>query len=194
VWDAKTGEQLRELQGHTDAINSVAFSPDGNQIVSGSSDQSVWVWDAKTGEQLRELQGHTMAIRSVAFSPDGNQIVSGSHDQSMQVWDAKGAMQVMELHHHIKNINFFSPDSSAISSSAHQLVHIWAKLSPDTWWIMDKDGWILSDNKQLIWIPSTIRNVLYHPYNVLIISRHGSATISFGNSKLGPVWHKCYTP
>jgi WD40 repeat protein len=59
VWDAKTGEQLRELQGHTDWVTSVAFSPDGNRIVSGSYDKSVRVWDAKTGEQLRELQGHT---------------------------------------------------------------------------------------------------------------------------------------
>jgi WD40 repeat protein len=59
VWDAKTGEQLRELQGHTDNVTSVAFSPDGNRIVSGSWDKSVRVWDAKTGEQLRELQGHT---------------------------------------------------------------------------------------------------------------------------------------
>ena len=69
VWDAKTGEQLRELQGHTSSVTSVAFSPDGNQIVSGSRDQSVRVWDAKTGEQLRELQGHTSNVTSVAFSP-----------------------------------------------------------------------------------------------------------------------------
>ena len=70
VWDAKTGEQLRELKGHTNQVTSVAFSPDGNQIVSGSWDQSVRVWDAKTGEQLRKLQGHTSYVTSVAFSPD----------------------------------------------------------------------------------------------------------------------------
>ena len=46
VWNAKTGEQLKKLQGHTLGVYSVAFSPDGNQIVSGSSDQSVWVWDS----------------------------------------------------------------------------------------------------------------------------------------------------
>src|SRR5258708_6012449 len=89
VWDAKTGEQLRELQGHTRSVRSVAFSLDGNRIVSGSGDKSVRVWDANTGGQLRELQGHTNWVSSVAFSPDGNRIVSGSGDQSVRVWDTK---------------------------------------------------------------------------------------------------------
>jgi WD40 repeat protein len=80
VWDGKTGEQLRELKGHTDTVNSVTFSPDGDRIISGSWDHSVRVWDAKTGEQLRELKGHTDAVCSVAFSPDGDRIVSGSCD------------------------------------------------------------------------------------------------------------------
>jgi WD40 repeat protein len=62
----------------TSSITCVAFSPDGNQIVSGSSDNSVQVWDAKTGKQLKELRGHTDHVTSVAFSPDGDQIVSGS--------------------------------------------------------------------------------------------------------------------
>ena len=44
MWDAKTGEQLKELQGHTEAVCSVEFSPDGNQIVSGSRDKTVRVW------------------------------------------------------------------------------------------------------------------------------------------------------
>jgi WD40 repeat protein len=65
------------------------FSPDGNQIVSGSWDNSVRVWDAKTGEQLRELQGHTKMVNSVVFLPDGNQIISGASDKSVRVWVAK---------------------------------------------------------------------------------------------------------
>jgi len=113
------------------------------------------VWDAKTGKQLRELQKHTSNVYSVAFSPDGNQIVSGSKDHSVQVW---------------------------------------AKFGLYASWVMDRDGWILFDAKHLIWIPPTIRNVLHHPYNILIISRNGSAFISFAYSKLGPSWHECYTP
>jgi WD40 repeat protein len=86
VWDAKSGKQLRELQGHTDGVTSVSFSGDGSQIVSGSYDRSVRVWDAKSGKQLRELQGHTNFVTSVSFLRGGNSIVSGSADKSIRMW------------------------------------------------------------------------------------------------------------
>ncbi|KAF8811567.1 WD40 repeat-like protein [Phlegmacium glaucopus] len=192
VWDAKTGEQLRELQGHTGRVNSVTFSPDNKLIISGSDDHSVRVWDAKTGELLRELQGHTNDVYSVAFSPDGNQIVSGSADQSVRVWDAKMGEQ-LQGHTSYINSAVVSPHSNQIvSRSEDQSAHELANLGLDASWVMDEDGWILSDAKRLIWIPSTVRNVLRRPQNILIISRHGSATISFRNSKLGPSWHECF--
>ena len=57
---------------YTGAVMSVASSPDGNQIISGSWDYSVQFWDVKTGKQVRELQGHTKKVDSVAFSPDSD--------------------------------------------------------------------------------------------------------------------------
>lgn len=68
---------LAELLGHTSSVNSVAFSPDGQRIASGSGDNSVRVWDFYTGESLAELLGHTLSVRSVAFSFDGQRIASG---------------------------------------------------------------------------------------------------------------------
>ena len=195
VWDVKTGEQLMVLQGHTNWVNSVSFSPDGNQIVSCSSDKSVLVWDANTGEQLMELQGHTNWVNSVSFSPDGNQIVSGSFDQSVRVWDAKMSKQLQMLQAHTNWLNSvsFSPDGNQIlSCSNDQSVGIWANLNLDASWVMDEDGWILSGAERLVWVPSTIRNVLLCPHNLLIISRNGSATISFRQCKVGPFWHECY--
>ena len=88
VWDAATGQEILSLKGHTAAVTSVAFSPDGKRIVSGSRDKTVKVWDAATGQELLSLKGHTGEVSSVAFSPDGKRIVSGSEDQTVKVWDA----------------------------------------------------------------------------------------------------------
>ena len=74
VWDADTGQPVGQpLTGHTDAVCSVAFSPDGHRIVSGSADDTVRLWDADTGQPVGQpLTGHTDAVYSVAFSPDGH--------------------------------------------------------------------------------------------------------------------------
>ncbi len=66
-----TGIALRTLEGHSGPVSSVAFSPDGQRVVSGSDDQTVRLWDAVTGVALQTLEGHSGLVRSVAFSPDG---------------------------------------------------------------------------------------------------------------------------
>ena len=90
MWDAATGQPVGEpLRGHEDAVCSVAFSPDGQRIVSGSADKTLRVWDAATGQPVGEpLRGHEDGVWSVAFSPDGQRIVSGSADKTLRLWDA----------------------------------------------------------------------------------------------------------
>ena len=71
MWDVGTGECLRSLEGHTGAVLSIAFNPEGDRLVSGSADQTLKLWDVATGECLQTLQGHSQSIKTVAISRDG---------------------------------------------------------------------------------------------------------------------------
>jgi WD40 repeat protein len=70
-------------------VTSVAFSPDGRLIASGSKDKTIKLWDVKTGEEIRTLKGHSSWVNSVTFSPDGRLIASGSEDKTIKLWDVK---------------------------------------------------------------------------------------------------------
>ncbi|KAG9091295.1 hypothetical protein FS749_016643 [Ceratobasidium sp. UAMH 11750] len=85
----ETWSSLRHCVVLESGVNSVAFSPDGHRIVSGSSDNAVRVWDADTGAPIGDpLTSHSSYVKSVAFSPNGHRIVSGSSDETVRVWDA----------------------------------------------------------------------------------------------------------
>ena len=73
--------------GHTSVINSVAFSPDGNTLASGSRDWTIRLWDTRTGQHKKTLAGHKGVVNSVAFSPDGTTLASGSEDDTILLWD-----------------------------------------------------------------------------------------------------------
>ncbi len=88
-----SGKPPLELKGHTKDVRSVAFSPDGTRIVTGSYDSTAKVWDAVTGKSLLEVKGFTSGVTSVLFSPDGTRIISigeaFNKPGEVKVWDAR---------------------------------------------------------------------------------------------------------
>jgi predicted NACHT family NTPase len=78
------------LRGHEKEIYSVALSPDGQSLASGSADNTIRLWDLRhPAAALTVLRGHGNAVSSVAFSPDGQTLASGSGDQTIRIWIAR---------------------------------------------------------------------------------------------------------
>ena len=81
------GKQRPILKGHTDQILTIALSPDGKTVASGSSDKTIRLWDTNTLKIKFTLTGHTEDIRALAFTPDGLTLASGCRDGSIYLWD-----------------------------------------------------------------------------------------------------------
>ena len=79
---------LPNMTGHKDYVRSIAFSPDGKVLVSGSDDLSLRIWEVETSLEIKKIDGQQKAcIRSVSFSKDGEFIASGSDDKTILVWE-----------------------------------------------------------------------------------------------------------
>lgn len=93
IWDFTTRKIIHTYEGHIGDITSIAWSPDGQRIASGSRDKRVQVWDAANGEWMFPYSKHTSEVTSVFYSPDGMSIISFSQgpNGSIHVWTARSA-------------------------------------------------------------------------------------------------------
>lgn len=124
IWDALTGKELKSLgvpksreaptlkkatDGHVASVFSVAYSPDGQRIVTGGDDATIRLWDAKTGIPLRVIPAGPVSLRSVVFSADGEWLASANDNNLAQIWDADTGLPIEALvghQHRVSSVAF----------------------------------------------------------------------------------------
>jgi WD40 repeat protein len=89
LWDVATGKSTAVLKGHTNAILSLAYSPDGKTLASGS-DGSIKLWDVATGKNTATFQGDKTSLWSLAYSPDGKTLASVGLEGIIRLWNVTG--------------------------------------------------------------------------------------------------------
>jgi WD40 repeat protein/Flp pilus assembly protein TadD len=125
LWESGTGQELLTLSGPLDPITSLAFSRDGEYLISGSGDLDkpgeITLWDARSSRQkVLTLRGHTELVISLAFSPDGQQLASGSWDRTVKVWNALSGQEQLTLRGHTETVTAvaFSRDGQRLATAS----------------------------------------------------------------------------
>jgi WD40 repeat protein/uncharacterized caspase-like protein/energy-coupling factor transporter ATP-binding protein EcfA2 len=159
-------QEVNRLEGHTDMVQTIAFSPDGNFLVSGGRDNIVKVW-SKEGKLLKTLTGHQGFVSEVAFSSDGQWFATASRDGTIKFWDLGGNCLRTFVAHSLGVVSFtFSPTRQQLVSSGRDgTIKFW-----------DYQGRLLKTvkaHKSMIW------KIVFSPDGTLLASASADGSIKF---------------
>src|ERR1700761_3739240 len=175
MWGAV--EQILHVKS---GVGSVAFSPDGTRVVSGSYDKTVRIWTASTGEEEHRLEGHSDPVRSVAFSPDGTRVVSGSWDKTVRIWNASTGEEEHRLEGHSFSVMSvaFSPDGTrVVSGSRDETVRIWNASTGE-------------EEHRLEGHYFSVMSVAFSPDGTRVVSGSDDETVRIWNASTGEEEHR----
>jgi WD40 repeat protein/predicted ATPase/transcriptional regulator with XRE-family HTH domain len=133
LWDVERSTYRATLQGHTDGVCGLAFTPDSRTLLSCGNGM-LRVWDATSGQAMHVVQGYQDFLYVVDWSPDGTQLVSGSLDALVTVWDVVGGVSPRVLRGHSGGVCGvgWSPDGRWLASSEwDNAVRLWNPASGD---------------------------------------------------------------
>jgi hypothetical protein len=100
LWDVEAGKQQRLLKAHGDAVQALAYSPDGKTLATAGRDNIIKLWDTETWAERSVLRGHTKDVRALAFSPDGTRLASAGSDALVIVWETAAGKEEGRLTGH----------------------------------------------------------------------------------------------
>ncbi|MDA1050578.1 MAG: WD40 repeat domain-containing protein [Planctomycetota bacterium] len=147
LWDAANGNLIATLEGHTSNVWSVAFSPDGQTLVSSGYDGKVIVWSVAEKKSTATLEKHKGWCRSVAFHPGGKQFATAGEDGTAVVWDLEGPKEAKEWKAHeaaIYQVAFSADGNTLATASTDKTVKLWD-------WQSGKENAKLEGNEDAVW-------------------------------------------
>jgi WD40 repeat protein len=198
LWDAETGQHIRGfcrpgwdcytgciwnkgLTTHDDVVNSVAFSPDGTKIASGSNDRTICVWDVQTGQLILRLI-YTYKVTSLVFSPDGKKIVSGNTANTIHLLDAETGQFICIFTGHTASVMSvaISPDGTKIvSGSKDKNIRLWNAETGEC-------------IRRLVCHFHYVNSVAFSPDGDMILSGSGDRTVRLWNASTGQLIQTLY--
>ncbi|MEH1860932.1 MAG: serine/threonine-protein kinase [Nostoc sp.] len=192
--------------GHSEAVLTLAISPDGQTLASGSKDKIIKVWNLKSGKEILTLIGHSNQVNSVAISPDGQTLVSGSDDKKIKIWNLKNGEEISTIiarSGEILSVAISPDEETVISGASYGTVALWNLKTGDyirtlathiygvTSVAISPNGYVASgswDTTIKVWPKSTLTGHLERVSSVAI-SSNVQIVVSASEDKTIIVWN-----
>ncbi len=193
VRDAQDSQTDHALNRHMDAVTCVVCSPNGQQIASGSRDQTVRLWDTQTGKLIYTLRGHTEQINKVVYSPDSRWIASSSGYETMRVWDTQTGILI-----HTLDKNTYWPNHVTYSLNGERIAFSGVYHRRSYRWNTDTGKPIstLSGDAQVVYSPNgeQIACIQHCPDSVQVLNAQTGTLIYTLSSHTSNIYQVVYSP